>query len=164
MNKAKTKNSKTKSATEPKPRRDGASAQSERYESRASGFALVKTTAGGLVTETPLSTFTASIIKEFHSEHANGDTRVDGFVVEIRFRDWTKVTRVAAKETTYTGEEMRSFDDRLLDACLSIHPLAAVMPGKTAHVVSAIKILSAPQTINGAEKKTNKPRKGNQEE
>jgi hypothetical protein len=145
---------------------DAASAPGEHYRRTDGGFVLVKTTASGVQVEHPLSTFTASIIKELHGEHENGDTRVDGFVVEIRFRDWTKVTRVAAKQTTYSGEELRSFDDRLLDACRDIHPLASVMPGKEKHVIAAIKTLSAPQTIvkNGADSKTsNKTRKGNRE-
>jgi hypothetical protein len=155
MTRTKTKNSKAKETTPPTA--IGASAPSERYERRESGFVLVKTTASGVQVEHPLSTFTASIIKEIHGEHENGDTLVDGFVVEIRFRDWTKVTRIAAKELTYLGDERRSFDERLLDVCRDIHPLAIVMPGKEKHVIAAIKTLSAPQTVvkeSGAGKKT----------
>lgn len=139
MTKTKTKDKAAKKVT-PRDRNAGMSPQSERYEKRESGFYLIKTTASGVQTETPLSNFIAEIITEIHRPHPyTGKMVIEGLVVEVHYKDWVKMEKIPA-----TGLQ-EIFDRRLLDACLSVHPMASVSPNKTAQVLYAIKELSNPR-------------------
>jgi hypothetical protein len=74
----------------------------------------------------------------------------------------TKKTVTAPAHDTAPLQFSRGFDERLLNACLSVHPLASVMPNKEKHVIAAVKATSAPQIFvkNGADSKN----KGNNKE
>jgi hypothetical protein len=138
MTKTKTKKQTVKTGATPTPT-TSAGASSERYESRETGFVLIKETKTGVV-ETPLSNFTASVIAEFHRVDHRGDTRVDGFAVEAKYKDWVKVFNVSAIPQW-------DFDKRLLEAASSVHPMTFIAPGKQSHVVNSIKQLSSPRIV-----------------
>lgn len=154
-----------KSVKEPKPRASdaAASAPGEHYRRTDGGFVLVKTLKGGTQIENPLSNFDAEIIAELVRIDPQGGRRIDGFVVETRFGEWVKQGKVSATDNvTPVHLPKKPFDERLLEFALSIHPMASVLPGKEKHVISAMKTLSAPQTVlkeSGADKKTNNNKK-----
>jgi hypothetical protein len=155
----KTKRAAKKKEATPTSPTSSADASSERYEKRDSGFVLVKVLKGGTVVETPLSNFTASVIAEFHRVDHRGETRVDGFAVEAKFKDWVKVFNVAAIPHW-------DFDKRLLEAASSVHPMTFITPGKQNHVINSIKQTSSPRIFvkNGDGKtSTINTRKGNRE-
>jgi len=161
----KTKDRTAKKATS-RDRNAGVSPQSEHYESRETGFYLVKPTASGAQVETPLSNFTASITSEIRSKNDKGDTRVERFVVEARYQEVVSVFQVPAitLDRSLVPARERSiptkdFDEKLLRLASEVHPLASVLPGKEKHVVAAIKALSSPAVyVKNGDRKPSTPK------
>src|SRR5262245_48011306 len=149
---ATTKDKATKKAASPRTQR-GMSPQSERYECRETGFYLIKTTSTGVEVETLLSNFTASILTEFQSLDSKGNPKVEGFMVEVLYRDWRSVFQVPVFEGR--------FDSCLLRRAMQVHPMTFIAPGKDDHVINAIKALSTPRIhlkSNGTESKASIPK------